>query len=241
MKTEPMTPFGQALLSYYNGNTEATVIIRRDDGVTAPLPAGYFFRKDDDLSRIEKTALAQCKGHTLDIGAGSGLHSLILQKNELRVTAIDISPELTGLMEQRGVRDIRTANIFEFKGGPFDTLLMMGHGIGIAGDLNGLDRFLLQARDLVNKNGQVLLDSMDVSLSTDIQNQAYQDASRKSGNYIGVIKFRMEFGDIIGPYFNWLHVDPVTLAKHADKSGWKCEILLSEENGEYLARLDLIK
>jgi len=235
--TDAMTPFGLALRSFYHGTKDAAVILRREDGMTAPLPASYFFRDEPGLEPVETTAIAQCQGHVLDIGAGAGTHSLVLQAKGIMVTAIEINSELAAIMTKRGVTDVRQADIFHFEESHYDTLLMLGHGIGICGDLEGLDKFLVHSRKIVGTGGQILLDSTDVTRSRDEKNLAYHEANRKSGRYVGDVCFRMEFGGIIGPYFHWLHVDPLTLAERAEKAGWGCEVLLELENGEYLARL----
>jgi hypothetical protein len=47
----------------------------------------------------------------------------------------------------------------------------------------------------------------------------------------------MEFQGSPGPYFGWLHVDPETLADHAERSGWICKTLLKQSTGDHLARL----
>jgi hypothetical protein len=71
-----MEPYGMALLAYYEGETNAQLIIHRDDGQETPLPVNFFFR---DLSApIDNEVIDLCIGHVLDIGAGTGLHSLIL-------------------------------------------------------------------------------------------------------------------------------------------------------------------
>ena len=41
---------------------------------------------------LEKTALEMAKGSILDVGAGSGCHSLALQEMGKEVCAIEISP-----------------------------------------------------------------------------------------------------------------------------------------------------
>lgn len=236
-ENEPMTPFGKALLACYESDTEAVIIIRRDDGFEAPLPAKHFFRQVTEFTSIEKEAIARCNGKILDIGAGSGIHSLVLQANGYNVTAIDVSDEAVELMKRRGINDARRINIFEFEGETFDTLLMLGHGIGMTGTLEGLDRFLLKAHGLLNKDGQILVDSTDVRKTTDLQNLAYQQANREAGRYIGEIRLQMEFNGIPGPYLSWLHVDPDALTSHASKAGWDIEILITTQFGDYLAKL----
>jgi SAM-dependent methyltransferase len=241
MKPDAMTPHGLSLKAYFEGQTSAEVKVYRDDGMVNPITAKHFFRTPDKFTPIENTALYHCRGQVLDIGAGSGIHSLFLQSKGLPVTAIDISSEAVSIMKEHGVLVAVQADIFSYKGGPFNTLLMLGHGIGIAGDIEGLDKFLVYAHNLIHSNGQILLDSMDVSKTTDAQNIAYHEANRKSGRYIGETRFRMEFQGIKGPVCKWLHIDPKTLARHATKAGWNCQILVEQENGEYLACLSLIK
>lgn len=232
-----MTPYGRALLAYLDGRTAAEVVIRRDDGVEGSLPVRHDFRSEAELAPIEAAALERCRGHVLDVGAGSGLHSLILQSRGLPVTAIDIAPEAVAVMARRGVRVAHHADVFAYRGGPFDTLLMLGHGIGIVGDLDGLGRFLVHARDLTRSGGQVLLDSLDVTRSRDPKNLAYHEANRRAGRYVGEIRMQIEFAGLRGPFCGWLHVDPETLAAQAARAGWTCELVLEHESGEYLARL----
>jgi hypothetical protein len=77
-----MEPFGLALESFYNGNEEAKVIYRRDDGQYTEDSIKGYFRTYSDFTEREKIAISQCQGQILDIGAGVGPHSLELQKNE---------------------------------------------------------------------------------------------------------------------------------------------------------------
>jgi 2-polyprenyl-3-methyl-5-hydroxy-6-metoxy-1,4-benzoquinol methylase len=96
-----MAPHGRALLAFAEGDTEVAQIIRRDDGSETSLPVSIFFRTQDQFWPIEHAALARCEGHVLDIGAGSGLHTLALQARGLAVTAIDISPDAVAIMQRR--------------------------------------------------------------------------------------------------------------------------------------------
>jgi 2-polyprenyl-3-methyl-5-hydroxy-6-metoxy-1,4-benzoquinol methylase len=236
-----MTPHGLALMAYFEGQISAEITVRRDDGFEASLPAKHFFRTAAEFSPVEISALKLCRGYILDIGAGSGIHSLALQSKELTVTAIDISPEAIEIMTRRGVKDTQQADMLTFRGGPFDTLLMLGHGIGITGDLEGLDKFLNHAHKLMKSDGQILLDSLDVSKSADENNLSYHDANRRTGRYIGETLIQMEYLGIKGPFFGWLHVDLLTLKEHARQAGWTSEVILEEESGEYLARLVQVK
>jgi len=141
MNPAAMTPYGRALLAFMNGETDAEVLVVRDDGMQETIPMSLFFRKEADFSELERIALSLCRGRVLDIGTGAGASSLILQDRGLDVTAIDISSEAVKVSAERGVASVSCADIFQFQGGPFDTLLMLGHGIGMVETIQGLDRF----------------------------------------------------------------------------------------------------
>ena len=114
MEIQSMDSYGQALLDFHNGILSATINVHRDDGLADPLPAAVFFRNAPEFSPIEQAALALCKGEVLDIGAGTGCHSLALQERGLRILAIDISPQAVEIMKQRGVANTRLVNVYEY-------------------------------------------------------------------------------------------------------------------------------
>lgn len=237
MDRKAMEPYGNALLDYYTGNSNAEILFRRDDGMEVIVPADIFFRDQDNFSSIEKEAVKLCRGHVLDIGAGTGSQSLILQNSDYRVTSIDIDFNAVTIMKRRRLKDVQCCNIFEFRGGKFDTLLMLGHGIGMVETIDGLDRFLEYAHNLIALNGQMLLDSLDVRKTTDKNNLTYLEANHKAGRYIGEIRMQCEYQDKKGPYYGWLQVDEETLKNYAELNGWKYQTIRSEKNGDYLARL----
>jgi SAM-dependent methyltransferase len=232
-----MVPFGEALRAYFEGDTTAELIVRRDDGLEVRVPVAHFFRQAEDFTELENAALEHCEGHILDIGAGTGLHSLTLQSRGHRVTAIDIDRQAVSIMSSRGVEDVRCVDIGGFEGGPFDTMLMLGHGIGMVEDLDGLSRFLLHAAELTRKRGQVLLHSLDVRKTDAAEHLAYHETQRRSGLYVGETRIQFEFEGRAGPWCGWLHVDAETLQEEALSGGWDCEILFTEGGGDYLARL----
>jgi SAM-dependent methyltransferase len=232
-----MEPQGRALLAYFEGDLDAKLVIHRDDGVDEPMPVSHFFRDPSEFTEIENKAIELCFGRVLDAGAGTGLHSLVLQQQGTQVTAIDISPQAVDVMSRRGMSDAHAADIFEFEGGPFGTVLMMGHGIGMVETVAGLDRFLDHTRRLVSEKGQILLDSCDVRRTDDPSHLAYHEANRQAGRYIGEIRLHLSFQGVPGPPCGWIHVDAETLGARGKTFGWTCEMMVQEEDGHYLARL----
>jgi SAM-dependent methyltransferase len=232
-----MRPHGLALRAYFQGDGDAQLVVRRDDGFESPLPVSLFFRSPAEFSPIEVAALEQCRGHVLDIGAGTGLHTLALQSRGVRATAIDVSPDAVDIMRDRGVIDVQCCDVRDFAGGPFDALLLLGHGIGMAGDLTGLNGLLRHLRALTGPGGHLLVHSLDVRRTADPVHLRYHEANRRAGRYVGSIRTQFRFGDQAGAYCDWLHVDHDTLKQLAAPAGWSCEVVREETSGEYLARL----
>jgi len=56
-----------------------------------------------------------------------------------------------------------------------------------------LERFLAHAHRLLRSDGQLLLDSVDVRVTSDPLHLAYQEANRVAGRYIGEIRLQFEF------------------------------------------------
>ena len=234
-----MEPHGLALLDYIHGSTSETINLERDDGYSEEMPINIYFRKPSDFYPHEHTALDLCFGKILDIGAGTGIHSLVLQERGFKVTAIDISPEAVKVMEHLGVKDAQCINIYDFNSGLFDTLLLLGRGIGLTGDLIGLNRFLNHCKKILNPGGQLLLNSFDVRKTKIPEHIKYHESNLKANKYIGEIRFRLIYKEHVGDYFNWLHLDYQTLSGHAKKSGWISDIIAEEDDGHYLAKLSL--
>ena len=237
MKSAPWKPHGAALLDYFKGETSAEVVVHGDDGETETVPIRVFFRGPADFSALEEAALDLCRGRVLDAGAGSGCHSLALQEQGLSVCAIDIAPEAVEVMRKRGVRDARCADIFSFEAEAFGTILLMMNGIGVVGDVAGLDRFLAGVGRLLEPGGQLLLDSYDPGWTEDPEKAVSPGARSRPGRYIGEMRFQLEYQGVMGPPLEWLFVDSETLADHAGRAGWSCEVIWHEEEGHYLARL----
>jgi SAM-dependent methyltransferase len=237
MEPAAMQPYGAALAAFYAGTADATLIVRRDDGLETPMPVSFFFRTSNQFTAIEAAALDLCRGSVLDVGAGSGLHSLVLQSRGHRVTALDINPDAVRILSERGVEDVRRGEVLRFEGDRFDTVLLLGHGIGMVENLAGLREFLLRAGDLVTPDGQVLIETVDVRATDDPVHLAYHEDRRRSGRYIGEIGLQFEFEGVAGPFCTWLHVDPDLLREYTGASGWACEVVKRGESGEYLARL----
>jgi SAM-dependent methyltransferase len=219
--------------AYHRGRHDAVIVVY-DDYERDEAPASYFFRGPDQFPPYEQLALESCRGSVLDVGAGSGCHSLALQDRGFQVTAIEALPALVDIMRQRGVRDARLATWMDLEAPPFDTVLILMNGLGLAETLAGLPHFFRKMRRLVGPGGQLLADSTDVRVRMD----PGAGTRRSDGRYVGELLFQLEFDGEKGLPFRQLYVDAETLREYAGNEGWSCELLWGlDEYGHYLARL----
>jgi len=236
-KTEHYQPHGQSLLDYLRGDTEAVIHVHSDGGQRTDVPVSIFFREPDHFP-LELQAIELCRGRVLDIGAGSGCHTLALEARGLEVVAIDFLPECVAVMRARGVRAAQQGDIHTFASEPFDTLLSLMNGLALVRDLRGLQPFLTRLRRLLKPGGQFLVDSCDLRKTGRPQSQATVEARRRDGRYFGESDLQLEYKGRRGAPFTQLCVDADTLNAHAQAAGWSCEIVVPEATGRYLARLE---
>lgn len=238
--SHPREPHAQALRDYFAGDRAATLILHNDLGEQEELPVSVFFREPDDFFSFEIAALQLCRGRVLDVGAGTGVHTLYLQQRGFEVCAIDVLPEAVEIMRRRGVRDARLVDVNEFIDGceaeRFDTVLMMMNGVGILGTLEGLDRFLGRAARLLQPGGQILVDSGPARIVGDQEAPAAELALDDS-RYPGEAWIRLEYRGEKGPPFRELYCDSETLAEHAAAAGWEAEVVFRDRLLGYVARL----
>lgn len=191
-----------------------------------------FFRQYNRMQGWERRALQLARGSVLDIGAGAGCHSLILQQRGLDVVAVESSVSASEVMRLRGVERVIHSRIEDIKGIPFDTILLLMNGIGMCGHEAETLGLLRHCRKLLAKNGQILGDSTDVLYA-----QMNTLGSFSGSHYYGRAEFVIEYRGVKSKPFKWLYLDPSLLSELADKAGLQAEIVYRGEGFHYLARL----
>ncbi len=229
-------PFGAAMWDYVKGNHRAAVKVYSDLAIDDEIPIRYLFRTWSQMPDWEQIALDHCRGKVLDVGAGAGSHALSLQHQGLHVEAIDISPGAIEMMKTRGVEHPLHMSIWDLESADYDTILMMMNGIGLVGDLKGLNRFLQMAQNWLAPGGQIILDSSDISY---LFYQPKEWLQQQKRSYHGIIHYQMAYGNVTGEPFDWLYIDYPRLQKHAQVFGYETDKLASGPHHEYLARLVL--
>lgn len=222
--------YGEALKEFYEHQKPFYLKLHNSYGEPEKMPIEVFFREDHDLSELEHLALEKCEGSVLDVGAGTGVHSLILQDMEHDVTALDISPAAVEVMEMSGVNKVVREHILNYKGQKFDTILLLMNGIGLVGKIDQLDHYLSSMKELLNEDGQIIVDSSDISYLYDHQPE---------DQYYGEIQYQYEYKKSKGEPFDWLYVDKISLSECAQRVGLTSKVIYEDENDQYLAVLSL--
>ncbi|WP_435623197.1 class I SAM-dependent methyltransferase [Flagellimonas sp.] len=228
--------FGQAALDFFNGEYTEDIKTISSLGDEDVIPVPYLFRSFDEMPSLEQKALTLCKGQTLDIGCGVGSHSLYLQNKGFQVTALDASIGAIEVCQKRGLRSTHHISIENFKGSQYDTLLLLMNGIGLAGTLKNLERFLLHLTTLLKPNGQILLDSSDIIYMYDNDDDGGVWVPGDK-DYYGEISFFLEYKDEKSERLDWLYIDFETLKQECQKINLNCDLVISGDHYDYLAKL----
>ena len=226
--------FGKALLDYQNGNYTEDLITSTSisDDDTLPLP--YLFRNYNDMPKLEQKALQLTKGTILDVGCGSGSHSLYLQDKGFNIKAIDISEGAIEVAKERGVKHSEVLDVLN-ETDTFDTILLLMNGTGIFQDIENVATYLTHLKTLLNPSGQILIDSSDIKyMYEDEDGGVWQDANNA---YYGELDYFLSYKGEQETPMKWLYLDFNTLLTACTSVGLKCELVLEGEHFDYLAKL----
>ena len=188
------------------------------------------------MPKIEQKALELAKGKVLDVGCGSGSHSLYLQNTkQLEVLGVDISRGATQVAALRGVKKVVHRSIFDYNEKRFDTILLLMNGLGIAQTFSGVMPLLFHLKSLLQPKGQILVDSSDLIYLFPEEEQLDW---RMADLYYGELDYGIRF-DGKEEEFPWLYLDFDHLTTAALQAGLACEKVLDGPNHDYLARLSI--
>ena len=124
-------PMGQAMYHYFHHNDNTPIKVKTNITEGEELPVSHLFRKYPEMPFLEKEALRLVKGKVLDVGAGSGIHSLYLQDKGFDVTSIDVSEISCVIMKSQGLKNVICNDIWTFEIDAYDTIMFMMNGIGL--------------------------------------------------------------------------------------------------------------
>jgi len=196
----------------------------------------YFFRTREAMPELETKALDLAKGKILDVGSGSGCHTLELLKQGKDVHSLEISPNACKAQQEQGIPTVFNEDIMAFSTDtPYDTILLLMNGIGVCGTIEKLPELLEHLATLLAPGGSILFDSSDlIYLFQEEDGSVWVDLN---GKYYGEVNFQVEYKGIVGESFPWTYIDPKTMEMVAEQTGFDMEIVQAGEHYDYLAKL----
>ena len=235
-------PMGSAIADFWRHGVAGRLRVFSPDFDEDEIPVESLFRTYDEMPALERRALQMASGRILDVGAGAGCHSLALQKMGKDVTAVEISALSAATMRDEGVERVLEQDFFRLAidpavpllKEPFDTILMLMNGIGIAGSLERLPQLFACFDRLLAPGGQVLLDSTDLCYLFEEDGVI---EIPEGDRYYGELEYQMQYKRVKGQTFPWLYLDPDTLKEEASRHGYNAEIIAQGDNYDFLARV----
>jgi len=224
---------GQAIHDFWITGEDLPIEVWMNGRRDGDMSASVFFRKYAQMQSWDRQALRLSKGSVLDVGAGAGSHSLLLEQRGFDVSALEISPLACEVMKARGAKRVMNEDVLHVKGIPFDTVLLLMNGLGLLGTEQETLKLFRHLKKMLTKGGQILGDSTDILYARMDSLGGFQD----KGAYYGQVEFILKYKGKQSLPFNWLYLDPSLLAELSDKAGLRCEIMYRSKDFHYLARL----
>jgi len=228
-------PFGEAIYNYFEKGKAPNITVNTNYTEDEQIPVSYLFRTEKEMPALEVTALKQCRGKVLDIGAAAGCHSIVLQQKGYNITALEISEKAVEVLKKRGIQKVIREDIYTYSAKKYDTILLLMNGTGIGGTIAGLKKLLQHLKTLLNVKGQILIDSSDIKyLFEEEDGSMWVDLN--NSKYYGEMEYEISYKKSIVK-FNWLFIDFNSLKNIANKIGLECTQIYEGDNFDYLAQL----
>ena len=233
--------FAQAMLDHWLGK-KPVMEFERDDGYRDSSDMASYFTGPKDWQPIEREAMRFVRGRILDVGCGPGRHALHLQRRNFRVVGIDASATQVALARLRGLREVYQASVWRLpKGlGKFDTVMLMGNNLGLAGNLPRMRTFLRDLREITTARGRILGHTR-IPGTWIAHHLPYVKRNIARGRPPGLIRLRVRYRGRVGDWFELLLISPDDLIALAHGTGWELTRLIWKPEvspADYIAVLD---
>jgi SAM-dependent methyltransferase len=235
-------PFGNVLRRCWKAGSRPGVafeVTERDDGFIYVLDAVRYLRAADRLSQLDQWACMRAFGRVLDVGCGAGRHAVSLMRRGLPVTGIDPSPGAVEVARANGVQTF-CCSIEDPPAdlGLFDTVLLMGHNLGLLESRENAVPFLERLASLVNPGGCLIGSGIDPYTSIAPEDLSYQARNRADGRMPGQLRIRLRDRCLSSRWFDYLTLSVSELGDLTTGTAWT--VTESESAADYARSGDFV-
>ena len=226
MLTDIQDAYGHLISDYHNGVEDFEIVEREDGLINANhLALHNYFAEYEDWAEHQKGTMAYATGRVLDLGCGAGRHSLYLQEQGHDALGTDNSPLAIETCQRRGLKHAVVTSITQLdsKIGTFDTILMMGHNFGLAGNYKRAKWLLRRFAAMTSGTAKIIAETMDPYETTDPGHLAYHQFNRDRGRMSGQLKLRVRYKKYATPWFDYLFVSQAEIEDILNGTPWQVE------------------
>jgi hypothetical protein len=160
---------------------------------------------------------------------------LFLKDKGFDIKSIDISPKAIDCCRLRGLHNAEVLDVLE-ETDSFDTLLLLMNGSGIFKSLEQTPEILAHLKTLVNKNGQILVDSSDIKyMYQDEDGGFWMDANSA---YYGELEYTVRYKNKEDSFL-WMYLDFERLKTACAIVGLNCKKVMDGPHHDFLAQITL--
>ncbi len=232
--------YAQAMLDFWMGK-RVRVEFEREDGYRSLSALHSYFGTANQWPRMEREAMKEVRGRVLDLGCGPGRHALYLQSKGHAVVGLDASPTQVALARIRGVQEVYLGNVRRIPAGlgTFDTVLLLGNNLGLAGDVPHMRDFFRRLAPAIRRGGR-LVGHSQLPGTWSVDHLPYVKRNIARGRPPGLLTLRVRYKGHVGDWFDLLLQSPEDLARIAHQSGWELARVIwggGYAPGDYIAVL----
>lgn len=200
-----------------------------------------WFAPAHDWTATTTLACELATGRALDIGAGAGRVTLMLQEQGYDVVALDVSAGATAVCRERGVRRTVTGDVFDLAAAhpePFDTYLMLGNNLGLLAGVDEAPRFLEALAGMARPGARIIGETVDPYRTTDPVHLGYHEQNRRLGRLAGQLRLRIRHLHLATPWWEYLLCTPEELESIVSPTRWMLRDVYSADamDPEHLGR-----